>query len=146
MSFSFRLATEAPDPRTPDHESAPSAPRYSDLLDVGRKALSSIERAQIRFVRRTFEHGRLSDALVLHQRLFGANWVHYAVRNLLELHGAERFPKLAKNDSFILASNHRSFFDMYALTSQLIKRMGVSQRLLFPVRSKFFYDLSLIHI
>lgn len=140
MSFSFRLATEAPDPRTPDHESAPSAPRYSDLLDVGRKALSSIERAQIRFVRRTFEHGRLSDALVLHQRLFGANWVHYAVRNLLELHGAERFPKLAKNDSFILASNHRSFFDMYALTSQLIKRMGVSQRLLFPVRSKFFYD------
>ena len=102
--------------------------------------LSFVERAQIRFVKSTFAQGRLSDALVRYQNAVGATWVDFAIKNLIELHGVERFPKLAKNDSFVLVSNHRSFFDMYALTSQLIKRLGVRQRMLFPVRSKFFYD------
>ncbi len=139
MGFLDALAAVAPEEITPDERQTGEV-AYRDLLKLGRRTLSAVERAQIRFVKRTFEHGRLSDALVLYQNLVGATWVDFSLTNLRELHGLERFPRLAKNDSFILASNHRSFFDMYALTSQLIKRVGVTQRLLFPVRSNFFYD------
>lgn len=113
--------------------------RYRDLLEIGRKSLSPLERAQIRFVRKTFEHGRLSEALVTAQRVFGSRWIEASTRNIREFYGLDRFPKLAKDDSIILVSNHRSFFDMYVLAAYFVYR-GMSQRLLFPVRSKFFYD------
>jgi 1-acyl-sn-glycerol-3-phosphate acyltransferase len=36
-------------------------------------------------------------------------------------------------------SNHRSFFDLYVTTAELVAR-GLPLRVLFPVRSAFFYD------
>ncbi len=114
-------------------------PVYRDILDVGKRTLSKLERAQIRFVRKTFEPGRLSDAMVTAQRIFGSQWIEVCTRNIRQFHGLDRFPKLAKNDSIILVSNHRSFFDMYVLAGYFVRR-GMQQRLLFPVRSKFFYD------
>ncbi|WP_394840466.1 1-acyl-sn-glycerol-3-phosphate acyltransferase [Pendulispora rubella] len=39
----------------------------------------------------------------------------------------------------MLVSNHRSFFDLYVVTGYLVKR-GLPHRILFPVRSNFFYD------
>ena len=41
--------------------------------------------------------------------------------------------------SYIVVSNHRSFFDLYVVTAYLVKR-GMPHRLMFPVRSQFFYD------
>ncbi len=38
-----------------------------------------------------------------------------------------------------MVSNHRSFFDLYVVSSVIVKR-GLEQRLMFPVRSQFFYD------
>ncbi|MGE0328510.1 MAG: lysophospholipid acyltransferase family protein, partial [Polyangiaceae bacterium] len=35
--------------------------------------------------------------------------------------------------------NHRSFFDLYLVTANLV-RLGLQQRIIFPVRSEFFYD------
>jgi 1-acyl-sn-glycerol-3-phosphate acyltransferase len=36
-------------------------------------------------------------------------------------------------------SNHRSFFDLYVITAMLVRR-GMPHRMMFPVRSHFFYD------
>jgi 1-acyl-sn-glycerol-3-phosphate acyltransferase len=41
--------------------------------------------------------------------------------------------------SYILVSNHRSFFDLYVIFGDLVRR-GLKHRIVFPVRSKFFYD------
>ncbi len=131
------MSTETED--TPSQAQAGKAPAYRDILDVGKKTLSRLERAQIRFVRRTFEPGPLSDGLVTMQRIVGSQWIELCTRNIREFYGLDRIPKLKKTDSVILVSNHRSFFDMYAMTGYFVYR-GLEQRLLFPVRSNFFYD------
>jgi len=127
------------EPSVPVAPSAEREPVYRDLLEVGKGTLSRLERAQIRFVRKTFEQGRLSDAMVTCQRIFGSQWIEHCTKNIREFHGLDRLPVLAKNDSLILVSNHRSFFDMYVLAGYFVYR-GMKQRLVFPVRSKFFYD------
>lgn len=131
------VSSESPQPVTPTDDDR--EPAYRDLLELGKSQLTAIEKAQIRFVRKTFEPGRLSDAMVTCQRIFGSQWIEICTRNIREFHGLDRLPKLAKDDSLILVSNHRSFFDMYVLAGYFVYR-GMKQRLVFPVRSKFFYD------
>ncbi len=58
---------------------------------------------------------------------------------LRRVSGAERLPPWVATESLILVSNHRSFFDLYVTTAELVSR-GLPQRILFPVRSTFFYD------
>jgi 1-acyl-sn-glycerol-3-phosphate acyltransferase len=55
------------------------------------------------------------------------------------VHGLERIPPWDPAGSLILVANHRSFFDLYATTAELVAH-GLPQRILFPVRSTFFYD------
>jgi 1-acyl-sn-glycerol-3-phosphate acyltransferase len=138
MGSLFAVTSEAPN-RFPN-AAEPSRPPYRDILALGERTLTAVERAQIRFVRRTFERPWMSDLAAAHQRTLGASWVQFTTYNLTEVYGLDRFPRLAPNDSVILVSNHRSFFDMYVLSALLIKRLHMKKRLVFPVRSKFFYD------
>lgn len=120
------------------HSNATS-PVDRDLLDFGPGELTAVERWQIRAVRRTFESKGIDRAIRLLQRHFSANWVHDATKNVTRVHGLERLPRFDRDESTVLVSNHRSFFDLYAVSACLLKR-GLSQRLMFPVRSQFFYD------
>ena len=115
---------------------------YRDLLDFGPGELTAVERWQIRFVRKTFEARRLDRLIRILQRQIGANWIDVSTRNLLHVHGLERLPPFARGDSTILVSNHRSFFDLFVVSSVLLKR-PFGQRIMFPVRSQFFYDTPL---
>ena len=115
---------------------------HRDLLDFGPGELTAVERWQIRFVRRTFESGRLDRVIRILQRQIGANWIDVSTRNLLHVHGADRLPPFARGESTILVSNHRSFFDLFVVSSVLLKR-PFEQRIMFPVRSQFFYDTPL---
>lgn len=124
----------------PRPRGVPDAPR--DLLELGEGQLSDVERAQIAFVRKTFEPGTFDRAVRLAQRYVGANWIEYAIRNLRHVRGLERLPAFDRSKSYICVSNHRSFFDLYVVTAYLVKR-GMPHRLLFPVRSSFFYDARL---
>jgi 1-acyl-sn-glycerol-3-phosphate acyltransferase len=110
-----------------------------DLLDFGHEQLSKRERRQIGFVRRTFEPGPVDRAVRLAQRYIGANWIEASIRNLRHVHGLERLPEFDRTKSYLCVSNHRSFFDLYVVTAYLVKR-GMPHRLVFPVRSGFFYD------
>ncbi len=110
-----------------------------DLLDFGDDMLTAVERWQIAFVRRTFESAGLDRAIRALQRHVGANWIEQSIRHLRHVYGEERLPVFGRDESTILVSNHRSFFDLYVVTAYLVKR-GMPQRLVFPVRSQFFYD------
>jgi 1-acyl-sn-glycerol-3-phosphate acyltransferase len=109
------------------------------LLTVGQGKLSRVERWQISMVQRTLKHGAADRVLRWCQRNIGARWIHWATSNLHHVHHLERIPEFGPSDSFILVANHRSFFDLYLITCELIRR-GLSQRIVFPVRSAFFYD------
>jgi 1-acyl-sn-glycerol-3-phosphate acyltransferase len=109
----------------------------ADLLLT--RALTRKERAHIRFVRATLAPGLLQWVIRWCQRRLGSLWIHHATRNLRQVHGLERLPALELSQSYLCVANHRSFFDMYVVTAELVRR-GLSHRILFPVRAKFFYD------
>jgi 1-acyl-sn-glycerol-3-phosphate acyltransferase len=110
-----------------------------DLLAPSPGRLGVTERVAIRLVRRTFEPGNLDRTLRWCQRHIGANWIHLGIRHLLRVHGFDRLPSFDPKLSYICVANHRSFFDQYVVTGHLVRR-GLPHRILFPVRSGFFYD------
>ncbi len=110
-----------------------------DLLAAGGNRLSRVERAQIAFIRRSFEPGALDQTIRWFQRNLGAVWIDHATRQLRRVHGLDRLPRWGPEQSFICVSNHRSFFDLYVVTAELVRR-GLPQRIAFPVRAAFFYD------
>jgi 1-acyl-sn-glycerol-3-phosphate acyltransferase len=109
-----------------------------DLLVAGQGRLGVIERAQIAFVRRTLEPGTIDDAMRLFQRTLGQAWIHHCTKHLRLVYGLERLPRFDPRQSYVLVCNHRSFFDLYVVTGHLV-RNGLNHRIVFPVRSKFFY-------
>ena len=132
-----------PDPTAPSVALAAPNSRTAlvrpDLVESGQKRLSWLERCLIRVVRRSFEPGLFSRAVHFCQRTVGCGWIHHATKNLRHVHGYDRLPQLEPGQSYILIANHRSFFDLYVVFGDLVHR-GLSHRIVFPVRSKFFYD------
>jgi len=102
-------------------------------------ALPPIYHAHLRIVQKSLEPGFWDRALRLGQQTFGCNWIEICTRNIRDVHHRERIGALDLSKSYIVVSNHRSFFDMYVITAYLVKR-GMKHRILFPVRSNFFYD------
>jgi 1-acyl-sn-glycerol-3-phosphate acyltransferase len=111
----------------------------SELLRAAQGKVSRLEYFQMRAIRRTLQPGRIDSLLRWFQRTVGQLWITLATSRLHRIHHMDRVLPFAPNRSFILVSNHRSFFDLYILTAALL-RAGLRQRIVFPVRSNFFYD------
>ncbi len=101
--------------------------------------LTWLERANVAFIRRTFDWWWLDRFCAWGCRVPGAGWVYFCTRRLLQVHGLDRLPPVNTLERVILVSNHRSMFDMYVINAVLYRR-GFRPRLLFPVRANFFYD------
>ncbi|HVR20294.1 MAG TPA: lysophospholipid acyltransferase family protein [Polyangiaceae bacterium] len=110
-----------------------------DLVALGQERLSWLERRLIAFVRWTFEPGFVDRLVRRLQRIIGSTWIHHFTKHLRFVFGMERLPPFEKHQSYVLVSNHRSFFDLYVVTGHLV-RLGLKHRILFPVRASFFYD------
>ena len=127
---------------TENHESPRDESRereVPDLLSFGDEFLSAIERQQIELVRKTFEPGRIDTVIRKLQHYIGSYWIEASVRNLRHVHGLDRIPEFDPKKSYIVVSNHRSFFDLYVITGYFVYRK-MPHRIIFPVRSQFFYD------
>jgi 1-acyl-sn-glycerol-3-phosphate acyltransferase len=110
-----------------------------DLLVAGEGLLRPIERIQIRMVRASLRPGRLDRVIRTLQRTVGQGWIRAVTSRLMHVHGLERLPRWDPSKSILCVANHRSFFDLYVTTAELVAR-GLPHRILFPVRSTFFYD------
>jgi 1-acyl-sn-glycerol-3-phosphate acyltransferase len=110
-----------------------------DLLVAGKTLLTPLERAQIRLVRASLRHRRLDQVIRVLQQSVGQKWIRAVTSSLLHAHGVERLPPWNAVKSMLCVTNHRSFFDLYVITAELVAR-GLPHRILFPVRSAFFYD------
>jgi 1-acyl-sn-glycerol-3-phosphate acyltransferase len=113
-----------------------------DLLVAGAKRLGPVERASIRFVRGTFRRGLVDYAVRKLQRVLGSTWIHHFTKHLRHVYGEERLGVLERRQSYILVANHRSFFDLYVVFAHLYRK-GLPHRIVFPVRSNFFYTTPL---
>jgi 1-acyl-sn-glycerol-3-phosphate acyltransferase len=74
------------------------------------------------------------------QRHIGSLWIYLATYNLMNVFGVENVERSDPDRPLILVANHRSFFDMYTVSSVLFRRTRRPITLYFPVRAKFFYD------
>lgn len=102
-------------------------------------ALGFAERAGFRLVRR-MNTPRWKRFWTFLQRHVGSLWIYLATYNLMTVIGIENFESADPNRPIVLVANHRSFFDMYTVSSVLFRRTRRPIRLYFPVRGKFFYD------
>ncbi|HEU4534640.1 MAG TPA: lysophospholipid acyltransferase family protein, partial [Polyangiaceae bacterium] len=74
-------------------------------------------------------------------RQVGARIVHACLGNRMRIDGLDRAVRLAPGRGVVLASNHRSFFDLYAIACVLMRaRAPWLERMYFPVRSSYFYE------
>ncbi len=74
------------------------------------------------------------------QRHIGSLWIYLATYNLMTVFGIENVESTDPDRPLLLVANHRSFFDMYTVSSVLFRRTSRPITLYFPVRAKFFYD------
>lgn len=58
----------------------------------------------------------------------------------LNIHGLENLSRFENPDRVLIVCNHRTFFDFFVITAVVYWRTKLSHRILFPVRSSFFYD------
>src|SRR5213596_2734152 len=72
------------------------------------------------------------------QRHIGSLWIYLATYNLMNVFGLENVERADVNRPLLLVANHRSFFDMYTVSSVLFRRTRRPITLFFPVRAKFF--------
>ena len=73
------------------------------------------------------------------QRHIGSLWIYIATYNLMNVFGIENIENSDASRPLILVANHRSFFDMYTVSSVMFRRTTRPITLFFPVRAKFFY-------
>lgn len=74
------------------------------------------------------------------QRHIGSLWIFLATYNLMNVFGIENVQNSDPTRPLILVANHRSFFDMYTVSSVMFRRTTRPITLFFPVRARFFYD------
>jgi 1-acyl-sn-glycerol-3-phosphate acyltransferase len=101
--------------------------------------LTPLERAQIALVRASLRPGLLDRGIRRLQGTVGQAWIRAVTARLRQVYGLDRLPPWDARGSVIMVANHRSFFDLYVASAELVAR-GLPYRILFPVRSSFFYD------
>ncbi len=101
--------------------------------------LNSLERVAFRVSHR-MNQGRWKLFWTWCQKHIGSRWIQLATYNLLRVDGLEHIEAVSHERPLLLVANHRSFFDMYAVSSVLFRRTRWPKILFFPVRGRFFYE------
>jgi 1-acyl-sn-glycerol-3-phosphate acyltransferase len=101
--------------------------------------LSPFERFAFRLAWR-MNRGRWKRFWTICQRMLGAGWIHVSTYNLMRVSGLEHVEAVSRERPLLLVANHRSFFDMYVVSTALFRNTRWRKQLFFPVRGRFFYD------
>jgi len=114
-----------------------------ELVDNSRlselQVLSWFERFAFRFVGR-MNRGAWKQFWTWCQRTMGAGWIHLSTYKIMNVYGLEHVEAASRDRPLLLVANHRSFFDMYAVSTVLFRETSWRKQLFFPVRGRFFYQ------
>jgi 1-acyl-sn-glycerol-3-phosphate acyltransferase len=103
------------------------------------EVLTGFERFAYRFVRR-MNRGAWKRFWTWCQSTMGAGWIHLSTYNIMNIYGLEHVEAASRERPLLLVANHRSFFDMYAVSAMLFRHTKWRKQLYFPVRGRFFYQ------
>lgn len=101
--------------------------------------LDATERIGFRLTHR-MNHGAWKRFWTFCQRHVGSLWIKICTYNLMNVYGLENVENADVDKPILLVANHRSFFDMYTVSSVIFRRTSRPITLFFPVRAKFFYS------
>jgi 1-acyl-sn-glycerol-3-phosphate acyltransferase len=101
--------------------------------------LSPLERIGFRLTHR-MNLGRWKRFWGFCQRHIGSLWIKICTYNLMTVFGLENVENSSPDKPLLLVANHRSFFDMYVVSSVIFRQTKRPIKIYFPVRAKFFYD------
>ena len=102
-------------------------------------ALTAFERTAFRLVRK-MNTGAWKRFWTWCQKTFGAGWIHLSTYNIMNVYGLEHVEAASHDRPILLVANHRSFFDMYTVSTVLFRNTKWRKQLFFPVRGRFFYQ------
>ncbi len=123
--------TTDPEPR---HSTIEIEPTPEELV-----VLSGFEWFAFRLVRR-MNQGAWKRFWTWCQKTLGAGWIHLSTYNLMQVYGFENVEAVSHQRPILLVANHRSFFDMYTVSTVLFRGTSWRKQLFFPVRGRFFYQ------
>jgi 1-acyl-sn-glycerol-3-phosphate acyltransferase len=133
-------ASDQADPRKTDMGAWNSDPGSAvDPEPHELAVLNWFERFAFRLVKR-MNQGAWKRFWTWCQKVFGAGWIHFATYNLMQVYGLEHVEAASHERPILLAANHRSFFDMYTVSTVLFRQTSWRKQLFFPVRGRFFYQ------
>jgi 1-acyl-sn-glycerol-3-phosphate acyltransferase len=115
-------------------QTTPLLPTHEEI-----SVLDTMESIAFRLVRR-MNTGAWKKFWTICQRHIGSLWIYLATYNLMNVFGIENVENTNPDRPLVLVANHRSFFDMYTVSSVVFRRTSRPVYLYFPVRAKFFYD------
>lgn len=101
--------------------------------------LSWFERVAFRLVHR-MNQGGWKRFWAWCQKTVGAGWIHLSTYNLMNVYGLDHIEAASRERPILLVANHRSFFDMYTVSTVLFRSSKWRKQLFFPVRGRFFYQ------
>ncbi len=104
--------------------------------------LRRFEWLAFRLVRR-MNRGRWKRLWTWCQKTLGAGWIHFSTYNIMNVYGLEHIEAVSHDRPILLVANHRSFFDMFTVSTVLFRRTTWRKQLFFPVRGRFFYQSAL---
>jgi len=101
--------------------------------------LSGFERFAFRLTHR-MNLGRWKRFWTWCQSVFGAGWIQISTYNLMRIYGLEHIEAVDHTRPILLVANHRSFFDLYVVSTTLFRKTRWRKQLFFPVRGRFYYQ------
>ena len=131
MTENNLTANKKPEVSTLEHSLYPTKEEFS--------VLSPIEKIGFKLTRK-MNQGAWKRFWTFCQRHIGSLWIKISTYNLMNISGLENFAETDPTRPILLVANHRSFFDMYVVSTALFRHTNRRFDLYFPVRAKFFYD------
>jgi 1-acyl-sn-glycerol-3-phosphate acyltransferase len=101
-------------------------------------ALSRMERVAYSLGDLTSRHFSLGSAAYNSVVMSAILWA--TASNRLRIHGLEHIKRFGKKDIVLIVANHRTFFDFFVVCACTFWNTKMTRRIIFPVRSNFFYD------
>ena len=126
----------------PGSDVGPSTLGVAPSLDPSPEEIAVLnwfERFAFRLVRR-MNRGAWKRFWTFCQKTLGAGWIHLATYNLMQVYGLENVASASRERPILIVANHRSFFDMYTVSTVLFRNTTWRKQLFFPVRGRFFYQ------
>lgn len=123
---------------TNQHPQVSHQSKALEPTEVELSVLGTTEKIGFRLTHR-MNQGRWKRFWTFCQRHIGSLWIFLATYNLMHVFDIENLEKTDVEKPVLLVANHRSFFDLYTVSSVIFRRTKRPVKLFFPVRGKFFY-------